>query len=181
MASITLFHYPVNVSSTACPASTKHYHIIPHTEQYWMPQQLSADLRQRGIIHYFSSWLVAKLDDAYVVHYFVNMFLFFSHVLVFGDFNVDFLNAIHPLSSKLCNIFDSFSFVQLVSQPTHVASSGSATLIDLVPSSSLDYVQDCSVIPPLDTKNHRGIRATIKWHILVKPKLSNLRTSGNML
>jgi len=65
--------------------------------------------------------------------------------------------------------------VQLVSQPTHVTSSGSATLINLVLSSSLDHVQGCSVIPPLDTTDHRGIRATIKWHILVKPKPSNPR------
>ena len=84
-------------------------------------------------------------------------------------------NGNHPLLSKLCNILDSFSFVQLVSQPTRVTSNGGSTLIDLVLSSSLDHVQDCNVIPPLDTSDHRGILSTIKWHIPVKAKPSNPR------
>ena len=65
--------------------------------------------------------------------------------------------------------------MQLVSQPTRVTSNGSSTLIDLVLSSSPDHVQDCNVIPPLDTSDHRGILATIKWHIPVKAKPSNSR------
>ena len=81
----------------------------------------------------------------------------------------------HPFLSKICNILDNFSFVQLVSQLTHVKSNGSSTLIDLVLSSSPDHVQDCHAIPPLDTSDHRGILATIKWHIPVKAKPSNPR------
>ena len=75
-------------------------------------------------------------DNLYSTFVNLNVSLF-SHVLVFGDFNVDFLNVNHPLLSKLCNILDSFSFVQLVTQPTRVTSNGSSTLINLVLSSSL--------------------------------------------
>ena len=119
-------------------------------------------------------------DNLYSTFVNLNVSLF-SHVLVFDDFNVDFLNVNHPLFSNLCNILDSFSFVQLVSQPTRVTSNGSATLIDLVLSSSPDHVQDCTVIPPLDTSDHRGILATINGIFQSKQNPVIQETSGNTL
>ena len=103
-------------------------------------------------------------------HFFLTNLFYFCKFKCFPfftcfDFNVDFLlNVNHPLLYKLCNLLDSFSFVQLVSQPTRVTSNGSSTLIDLVLSSSLDHVQDCNVIPPLDTSDHRGIQAHYIHH-----------------
>jgi len=63
-----------------------------------------------------------------------------------------------------------------VSQPTRVAPNGNGTLIDLVLSSSLGLVQDCSVIPPLETSDHRGVLTTAKWLVPSKPKPCNPRT-----
>ena len=56
-------------------------------------------------------------DNLYSTFVNLNVSLF-SHVLVFGDFNVDFLNVNHPLFSKLCNILDS-SFICTACVTTH--------------------------------------------------------------
>ena len=42
-------------------------------------------------------------------------------------------------------------------EPTRVASTGGATLIDLALVSNLEALESCSVIPPLDNSDHNGI------------------------
>ena len=49
-----------------------------------------------------------------------------------GDFNVNISNPLHPLFSHLCSILDNFSFVQVVSDPTHTSPASTSSLIDLV-------------------------------------------------
>ena len=48
-------------------------------------------------------------------------------------------------------------------EPTPVATSGNATLIDLALVSNRGLVENCSVIPPLINSDHNGISAeTVK-------------------
>jgi len=56
---------------------------------------------------------VTFFDSLHSIFVDINLPLF-SDILVFGDFNVDYTNARHPLHSKLGNLLDAFSFVQLV-------------------------------------------------------------------
>ena len=63
------------------------------------------------------------------------------------------------LSSILC----SFNLTQVVSQPTHVAANGGASLIDLVILSNPQQLHECSVIPDLPHSDHNGISVTMNW------------------
>ena len=88
--------------------------------------------------------------------------LFLNFVLI-GDFNVNFLNPQHFLYHQLSCILSSFNHTQVVPQPTHVSTSGGATLIDLVLLSNPQQLQDCSVIPELSHSDHKGISLTMRW------------------
>ena len=87
--------------------------------------------------------------------------LFLNFVLI-GDFNVNFLNPQHFLYHQLSCILSSFNLTQVVPQPTHVSTSGGATLIDLVLLSNPQQLQDCSVIPELPNSDHKGISLTME-------------------
>ena len=62
----------------------------------------------------------------------------------------------------------SFNLTQVVQEPTRVISSNKATLIDLVLASNANYIQECSVIPPLANSDHNGISLAIKHKKPVK-------------
>ena len=64
---------------------------------------------------------------------------------------------------KLSNILQSFSLSQVVRDMTHNTGNGFGTLIDLALVSSTDHVNDCSVIPPLQSSDHNGILLKLKW------------------
>ena len=49
-------------------------------------------------------------------------------------------------------------------EPTRIAPSGNATLIDLALVSNRDVVENCSVLPPLANSDHNGISLTITKH-----------------
>ena len=51
----------------------------------------------------------------------------------------------------------------MVSQPTHVAANGGASLIDLVLLSNPQQLHECSVIPELPHSDHNGISVTMNW------------------
>ena len=87
--------------------------------------------------------------------------LFMNFVLI-GDFNVNFLNTQYFLYHQLSSILCSFNFTQVVSQPTHVAANGGASLIDLVLLSNPQQLHECSVIPELPHSDHNGISVTMK-------------------
>ena len=95
---------------------------------------------------------------------FENLFLYlqslhtsqFSNYILLGDFNVNFCNTNHPLYSKLYNIFSSFGLTQVVSEPTHICSSGSTSMIDLIAMSSPSLLQSCVTVPPLSNSDHLG-------------------------
>ena len=72
----------------------------------------------------------------------------FSNYILLGDFNVNFCNTNHPSYTKLYNIFSSFGLTQVVSEPTHVCSSGSTSMIDLIATSSPFLLQSCNSVPP---------------------------------
>ena len=63
------------------------------------------------------------------------------------------------LHSILC----SFDLTQVVREPTRLATSGTATLIDLALMSNPSSLEVCSVIPPLSNSDHNGVSLTIKW------------------
>ena len=73
----------------------------------------------------------------------------FSNFVLLGDFNINVNNPSHPLYSNLCNILNSFSLVQVISEPTYVSPAGSASIIDLALISDLSSLSSCSILPPL--------------------------------
>ena len=86
---------------------------------------------------------------------------YFSNFVLVGDFNIDFCNPSHNLYQRLLTILSSFSLTQVVPSPTHTSCTGNSTLIDLALVSSPAKV-NCSVIPPIGTSDHLGVKLTIK-------------------
>ena len=54
----------------------------------------------------------------------------FSHFILLGDFNVDFLSPNRPLFAKLLSITSCFLLEQVVTEPTHFSHSGSPSIIN---------------------------------------------------
>ena len=78
--------------------------------------------------------------------------------LLIGDFNA---NNFDTHSCQLVNLLSSFNLFQVVQEPTRIAPSGNATLIDLVLVSNKGAVNNCSTVPPLVNSDHNGISLTI--------------------
>ena len=90
---------------------------------------------------------------------------YFSNFVLIGDFNIDYNNSLHPLRQCLDTIVSSFSFVQVVADPTHTASNGRSSLIDLALMSLPENLLSCSVIPPLENSTynvHSGIHLKMR-------------------
>ena len=100
--------------------------------------------------------------------------LFMNFVLI-GDFNVNFLNTQYFLYHQLSSILCSFNFTQVVSQPTHVAANGGASLIDLVLLSNPQQLHECSIVPPLANSDHSGLFVSLKWRSVKRPATNNKR------
>ena len=89
------------------------------------------------IIDYFSTSL-SLLDSIY-----------FSKLILVGDFNIDFLCPGSPLYRRMSNIMNIFDLHQVVPSYTHVSPSGATSLLDLALLSASLQLLDCSIIPPL--------------------------------
>ena len=48
-------------------------------------------------------------------------------------------------------------------EPTRTSPSGTTSLIDLALISNLSMLSSCSVIPPLSTSDHKGVKLSLKW------------------
>ena len=81
----------------------------------------------------------------------------FCNYILLEDFNVNFCNYTHPFYRKLLNIFNSFRLSQVVSEPIHLCSNGSSSMIDLIAMSSPSLFQSCKTIPPLSNSDHLGL------------------------
>ena len=69
----------------------------------------------------------------------------FSNFILLGDFNVNVLNSLHPLFSKLQSVASSLCLTQVVTEPTHVVSNA-CSLIDLIFLSSPSNLISCVTI-----------------------------------
>lgn len=87
----------------------------------------------------------------------------FCNYILLGDFNVDFCNHSHPFYSRLYSIFSSFCLTQIVSDPTHLGSNGTNSIIDLVATSAPSLLQSCVTIPPLANSDHLGLLLKSQW------------------
>ena len=85
----------------------------------------------------------------------------FSNFLLLGDFNVNYFDTSSAAFCQLDNMLSSFNLYQVVQEPTRVAISGNATLIDLALVSNREAVEDCSILPPLMNSDHNGLSLTI--------------------
>ena len=65
-------------------------------------------------------------------------------------------------------MLSSFNLCQVVQEPSRVASSSNATLIDLTLVSNIEEVEGCSVLPLLMNSDHNGISMTVT-KTLTKP------------
>ena len=72
-----------------------------------------------------------------------------SNFVLLGDFNVNYLETSSSLYFMLHSILCSFDLTQVVREPTRLATSGTATLIDLALMFNPSSLEVCSVIPPL--------------------------------
>ena len=73
---------------------------------------------------------VDVLDNLYSVLCNLDVCLY-SHFLLIGDFNVDFMSPNRPLFSKLQSIASSFVLSQVITEPTHYSVTGVPSIIDL--------------------------------------------------
>lgn len=121
---------------------------IPHTdtvEQMWIGVSLGGCKLAIGTA-YRAQWVdVNTFIDALTES--VMSLSSYDHVIVLGDFNIDFLNSSLPDTLKLNNFLHYTNMVQYVDKPTHFTDH-SATLIDVVCSTtklfniSVDYIPD---------------------------------------
>ena len=86
----------------------------------------------------------------------------FSHFILLGDFNVDFLSPNRPLFAKLLSITSCFLLEQVVTEPTHFSHLGSPSIIDLAFVSHPSNLVSCKTISPLSTSDHMGISLIYK-------------------
>ena len=100
---------------------------------------------------------------------------YFSNFVLIGDFNIDYNNSFHPLRQRLDTIASSFSFVQVVADPTHTDSNGRSSLIDLALVSLPENLLSCSVIPPIENSTynvHSGIHLKMRTRPVRAKELS---------
>ena len=100
----------------------------------------------------------------------------FSNFLLLGDFNVNYFDTSSTAFCQLDNLLSSFNLFQVVQEPTRIATSGNATLIDLAPVSKKNVVENCSVLPPLVNSDHNGISLTITISMKKPSKRISKRT-----
>lgn len=100
----------------------------------------------------------------------------FCNYILIGDFNVNFCNHNHSYYSKLHNIFSSFGFSQVVTEPTHICSNGSTSMIDLIAMSSPSLLQSCVTVPPLSNSDHLGLLLQTHWRQSSQPTDLSART-----
>ena len=72
----------------------------------------------------------------------------FSNFILVGDFNIDYLSTSHHLFPRLKCLCELLSLNQVVTEPTHLSSSGNQTLIDHVFLSDMSHFVSCTVFPP---------------------------------
>jgi len=101
-------------------------------------------------------------DNLFTVVHKLNPFCYSNFVLI-GDFNVDFLNQSHPLSSKLQGFLYSFSLSQVVNSSTHSKPNGEPSLIDLALLLDTSQLINCCTVPPLANSDHNGLQLLLKW------------------
>ena len=120
-------------------------------------------LRQ-GLLYFIDhpTLLLLFLIPCFIFWRALTQLIFYNFVLL-GDFNVNFDNISHPLYLRLNSIAQFFSFSQVVSGHTHIASPGTSSLIDLVFLSSPEHFQECSVIPPIANSDDSGIMLSVHW------------------
>jgi len=98
---------------------------------------------------------------------------YFSNFVLIGDFDIDYNNSLYPLRQRLDT---SFSFVQVVADPTHTDSNGRSSLIDLALMSLPENLLSCSVIPPLENSTynvHSGIHLKMRTRLVRAKGLSH--------
>ena len=100
----------------------------------------------------------------------------FSHFILVGDFNVDFLSPNRPLYHKLLSITSCFLLQQVVTEPTHFSHLGTPSIIDLFFVSNPTHLISCSTVSPLSTSDHLGILLTYKLPTTNKRPRSCRRT-----
>ena len=84
----------------------------------------------------------------------------FSNFILLGDFNVNYLNNLHPMFCKLHCLISSLCLTQVVTEPTHYTQH-SCSLIDLVYLSSPANLISCSTIPALANSDHLSLSFTV--------------------
>ena len=97
----------------------------------------------------------------------------FSHSVLVGDFNVNMLDSSHHLYHKVHSLLDYFNFTQVVSEPTHLVSSGNSSLIDLALLSDVSCLHSCTTLPPLSTSDHLGLSLALNLKKRVETTYSN--------
>ena len=100
----------------------------------------------------------------------------FSNFLLLGDFNVNYFDTSSTAFCQLDNLLSSLNLFQVVQEPTRIATSGNATLIDLALVSNKNIVENCSVLPPLVNSDHNGISLTITISMKKPSKRISKRT-----
>ena len=86
--------------------------------------------------------------------------MFLCSLTLFGDFNVNYFNTLHPMFCKLQCLVSSLCLTQVVTEPTHY-SQNTCSLIDLIYLSSPAQLINCSTIPSLANSDHLGLSLTV--------------------
>ena len=95
----------------------------------------------------------------------------FSNFILLGDFNINFLEVSTTAFCQLNDLLLSFNLTQVVNEPTRIVSSNKATLLDLALVSNLNFLEKCTVIPPLANSDHNGISLIVNQRKSPKPSI----------
>ena len=85
----------------------------------------------------------------------------YSNFILLGDFNIDFCNSSHPMTTKLTNFCNSLMLTQVVDEPTHMSATSNQSLIDLVFLSHPQKLKQCCVAPPLANSDHCCVNLSV--------------------
>lgn len=148
------------------------------TEQLWVKTKINGQEIAVGVLYRPPDFAVNTFVDLLELTV-TNLLLSNDEIFCLGDFNIDMLKPDSVASQRLSMIFETYGLSQIVNSPTRITLS-TATLIDLILTTSESIVQSVHVIPLDHMSDHELVSCTLKiTGRKVKPAYKTVRDFKN--
>lgn len=98
---------------------------------------------------------------------FSNIFVNYENIVCLGDFNINLLNLDTNLSTQFKNVYQTFNFVQLITEPTRITNTTTA-LLDLI---LVNFENTCGAgVVDAQISDHFLVHCTIMFNITEGPE-----------